>query len=529
MNITLLSAAVTSAIFCGNVFAEQAEWIVPDLKLGSAKLQQAVEHKALATGVDFYDIIRGKSANEEFLLSSGVVSEKDAANYKSALKKLNIKYSIENAPEAAPNGKQLDKIVRVRGFSDEESAKKLSETLTKKGLGFSVRFSAQDGYKTNGPFHISLLRIDLNEYQGKVKSVLAKDKLQGAETTSSMAERNNAIAAINGGYFAFNDEVGDYGAPAGIYVKDGVLLREAANQRPVLIVDNSGEHSKVQISTSVETKVTLNVNNKVVQIDGVNRKPGIILNCGGFDDAPTIEALHDFVCVDESEIIVYDSNYGESTPKGEGVEIEINELNQVASVSQSRGVEIKDGYRYIQLTGKSKLSVKAGDIVVVDSEVLVNGKPFELKKGVSMVNAGPSLVSNFEIDKSLRMTQGFNPYPQTNNHAGSQDDDGLGVSGATENREGFYNGWVLRRHPRTAMGVTENNVVYAAVVYGRAPEKTEGANISDMSLLMKSLNVKDAINLDGGGSSMMIVEGKTSGMSSDSKERMVSDSIVFTK
>lgn len=59
--------------------------------------------------------------------------------------------------------------------------------------------------------------------------------------------------------------------------------------------------------------------------------------------------------------------------------------------------------------------------------------------------------------------------------------------------------------------------------------KTEGANITDMSKLMKSLHVKNAINLDGGGSSMMIVNGEQTGKSSDPTERPVSDSIVFTK
>jgi len=145
-----------------------------------------------------------------------------------------------------------------------------------------------------------------------------------------------------------------------------------------------------------------------------------------------------------------------------------------------------------------------------------------------MLNAGPSLVTNFEIDRASRNTQGFNPYPSTGEHAGSQDDDGLGVSGAMENREGFYNGWVLRRHPRTALGVTAENVLYAAVVYGRAPTITEGASITDMAVMMKSLGTKSAINLDGGGSSMMVIDGKRTGASSDDSEREVSDSIIFT-
>ena len=167
-------------------------------------------------------------------------------------------------------------------------------------------------------------------------------------------------------------------------------------------------------------------------------------------------------------------------------------------------------------------------MIAINSKVMVDGKEFALTSGLSMVNAGPSLVTNFEIDKESRNSQGFNPYPSTGDHAGSQDDDGLGVSGVMENREGFYNGWALRRHPRTALGVTADNVVYATVVYGRQPTVTEGASITDMALMMKSLGAKNAINLDGGGSSMMVINGKRTGASSDDSEREVSDAIVFT-
>ncbi|MGY0399978.1 MAG: phosphodiester glycosidase family protein [Ostreibacterium sp.] len=73
-----------------------------------------------------------------------------------------------------------------------------------------------------------------------------------------------------------------------------------------------------------------------------------------------------------------------------------------------------------------------------------------------------------------------------------------------ENREGFYNGWVLRRNPRTALGLTKDNILYAVVVYGRQPAVTEGASITEMSKVMNSLSVKDAINLDGGGSSIPV-------------------------
>lgn len=510
-------------------FAGAAEWIVPDLAVGGGSLEQSVSSNHIADGVVFYKITRGKSNNEEYLISSGVLSAGNVGAYTHALDQMSIKSTVEPAPETAPNGKSIGKIVRVRGFSSEKKAESLAKTLERKELNFSVRYSAQDGYETDGPFNISLLRVDLNKYKGKVKSVLANDKIPTAETVTSMAERSNALAAINGGFFAFNGEVGDNGAPAGIYVKNGELLREAANNRPVLIIDNSDRQSKVSIGSSVITEVSLVNKKNHIRIDGLNRKPGIILNCGGYGDIPSIEAIHDFVCTDSSEIIVYTKAYGKVSPSGDGVEIVINKANKIVRINNHRGSKIKAGNQYIQLTGDSKLPYKIGDIVNVDANVLVDGVEVDLKAGVSMINAGPSLVTNFKIDKASRNTQGFNPYPHIGGYSGSQDDDGLGVNRAMENREGFYNGWVLRRHPRTALGVTEDNVVYAAVVYGRQPTVTEGANITDMAKIMNSLSVKDAINLDGGGSSMMVADGKRTGNSSDGSERPVSDAIIFTR
>jgi exopolysaccharide biosynthesis protein len=50
-----------------------------------------------------------------------------------------------------------------------------------------------------------------------------------------------------------------------------------------------------------------------------------------------------------------------------------------------------------------------------------------------------------------------------------------------------------------------------------------------MANIMRSLGASDALNLDGGGSSVMVVKGKLTGKPSDTTgERMVADSLVFT-
>lgn len=89
------------------------------------------------------------------------------------------------------------------------------------------------------------------------------------------------------------------------------------------------------------------------------------------------------------------------------------------------------------------------------------------------------------------------------------------------------------RHPRTAIGLTRNRHVIAAVVDGRSPE-AYGMTTTELATVMKALGCDIAMNLDGGGSSTVWI--KTEGVvnfPSDNKkfdhggERAVSNCIVF--
>lgn len=56
------------------------------------------------------------------------------------------------------------------------------------------------------------------------------------------------------------------------------------------------------------------------------------------------------------------------------------------------------------------------------------------------------------------------------------------------------------RHPRTAVGVTEDQKLIVAVIDGRSAQ-SQGLSIPQLAALMKALGCHDAVNLDGGGSS----------------------------
>jgi hypothetical protein len=59
--------------------------------------------------------------------------------------------------------------------------------------------------------------------------------------------------------------------------------------------------------------------------------------------------------------------------------------------------------------------------------------------------------------------------------------------------------------PRTAVGYTNDKVLYFMVVDGRRFDYSNGITIEGLGKLMKALGVQEALNLDGGGSSTFVI------------------------
>jgi hypothetical protein len=72
----------------------------------------------------------------------------------------------------------------------------------------------------------------------------------------------------------------------------------------------------------------------------------------------------------------------------------------------------------------------------------------------------------------------------------------------------FYGKAINDKHPRTAMGYTSNGKLIILVVEGRHAGIAEGATLIQLAQIFKDLGCMEALNLDGGGSSCMLVNGK---------------------
>lgn len=64
------------------------------------------------------------------------------------------------------------------------------------------------------------------------------------------------------------------------------------------------------------------------------------------------------------------------------------------------------------------------------------------------------------------------------------------------------------KHPRTAMGYTPDGRLIVLAVEGRHPGVADGVTLNQEAVMLKELGCTEALNLDGGGSSCMLVNGK---------------------
>ena len=74
----------------------------------------------------------------------------------------------------------------------------------------------------------------------------------------------------------------------------------------------------------------------------------------------------------------------------------------------------------------------------------------------------------------------------------------------TSYEEAFFAKSFNEANPRTAAGVAADGALILLVVDGRQPE-SRGATLDELSILMHDLGAVDAVNLDGGGSSTLVV------------------------
>ena len=144
------------------------------------------------------------------------------------------------------------------------------------------------------------------------------------------------------------------------------------------------------------------------------------------------------------------------------------------------------------------LSMSAGKVVSPPRVIAGQGDPalLFLPKGSARI----AYATAADLDGVVNAVAGFGPSDDRNQ------------PGTWLVTDGFNTGATARvapqvRHPRTAAGVSEDgHTLILVVVDGRQPGYSVGATLYDLGALMIRYGAKDAINLDGGGSTTFIYQ-----------------------
>lgn len=330
--------------------------------------------------------------------------------------------------------------------------------------------------ESTGPWEINLLRVDLKQVD--VRIVHALDESVGLETTSSIATRYGATAAVNAGFFRTS---GTYrGEAEGILEMNRKLVSDPiAGRAAVGLIKSSGGTEIFFGHLKFSGYVASNRGRRCV-VNGLNRPRGA------------------------DELIIYTPEFHRTTlttPTGAEVIVRKNKITAIHDGEGSSAIPL--GGFVISASGSARewvvSNLRVGALVWFRARLLpVEREKADLWKRASyIVGGGPQLIKDGRV-------------------AIEPDEEKIAAK------------FVSDRHPRTAIARLKDGRMLLATVDGRQPGRSVGMSLPEFAGFLLENAVLEAINLDGGGSTTMVVNGKLVNRPSDpTGERPVSDAILI--
>ena len=292
-------------------------------------------------------------------------------------------------------------------------------------------------YYNNKPVRINIVELstDVNSNLN-IEPLTASKTLASKSKIRNIANKKNAIVAINGGYFKPQT-----GVPLGTLMINKKLYTGPIYDRVAIgFFDDSYDMARVKLHAEVITNIG------GFKIDNINQ--------------PRMLSTH---------AIVYTRDWGKTTPQTPkyGSQLVINKGKLVGITENS--VEIpENGFVIVAPTQKLEPMLAAKRF-----KLLFKTNP-EWENVNHIISGGPYLVKNGEIFVDMTAQK-------------------LSAIGG--------------RNPRTAIGYTKDNHLIMLTADGR-----EGASIGltlvELANLMKEFGCINAMNLDGGGSTVMFINGQ---------------------
>nr|WP_294582838.1 phosphodiester glycosidase family protein [uncultured Anaerotignum sp.] len=333
------------------------------------------------------------------------------------------------------------------GVTTVFAAQTVYENKTQETITRGVTYEKNSRMTTEGIQDIYVLTIDLTESTLELKEVESKTEYGLKETVQKMLTDNGAIAGVNSDFFGM---AGTYSAGFGPVVRDGELvsagtsINQDKNQYGTYVKDKNGN----SIFTYFKTTVKFSNSAKTIDLASINKVTSMVFPILFNREAATSTADLDKRFDNLVKFVVQNNTITYVSQKGETVEVPEN------------------GY----------LIVMSGDYYTNAASVFKVGDPVTLQ-----------VSSTIDFDQIDTAFGGGGLLLLDGQEAPATDIVAAG------------------RQPRTAFGVSQDGTkAIMMVVDGRGD--SIGATHSEMAALMKEYGAYEALHLDGGGSSTMVVQ-----------------------
>jgi hypothetical protein len=207
---------------------------------------------------------------------------------------------------------------------------------------------------------------------------------------------------------------------------------------------------------------------------------------------------------DGCPLVIYTPRYGAATPAIEGVSEAVVEADE-------------EGLRTGKpLRGKVRETAKKGGTAIPGKGFVVSAAG-SARAAVETLAPGRVLSVSAEIPEArgqvLQEAVGGGPRMLRGGKVSVEGDSSLAAA----------------KHPRTAAGWDAQGRLALVVVDGRQAGWSAGITLNELAALMLEMGCREAVNLDGGGSSTMWVKGEIKNKPSDKRERPVANALVVVE
>lgn len=323
-----------------------------------------------------------------------------------------------------------------------------------------------------GPWSIHVVKVARSAGRFRFVSTLAQDRVYGLATVSQQAatlQDARPVAAVNGDFFVIRR--GPYqGDPLGLHIAGGELI--SSPRGPSFWIDREGQPHIGQVTARFRAvgptglSIPFNLNEERGDDEVVLYTPAV---------GPSIRTNGGF------ELILEKAGEGAWLPLRPGASLDA----RVAAIVEGGNSELTSATMVLSIGPKlaERLPAKVpGSVLTLHLETVP-----DLAGILTAIGGGPILLDEGQSPE-------WSP-PQP-------------------------------RHPRTALGWNDERFVLV-VVDGRQEGLSVGMTYPELASLMKRLGCRYAVNLDGGGSSTLWLDGHVMNSPSDGRERPVANSLVI--